>query len=216
MAISFNKQKGSAVKSSIDTFRFTDGDNVMRIVGDILARYVYWVEGENNKQIPVECLAFNRDTETFDNKEKDWVKAYYPDLKCGWSYATQCVLPDGRVQVVNLKKKLWEQVMVVAEDLGDPTDPETGWDICFKRVKTGPMAYNVEYTLQALKCQKSVRPLTEVELEGIKDLKSMDEVMPRPTPDSQKEFLDRIRDAAASVTEDGTDEEVIEDEFNIK
>ena len=38
MAISFNKQKGSAQKTSISTFQYKDGDNRMRICGDILAR----------------------------------------------------------------------------------------------------------------------------------------------------------------------------------
>ena len=46
MALSFNKQTGGAQKSSISTFQYKDGDNKMRIVGDILARYVYWIEGE--------------------------------------------------------------------------------------------------------------------------------------------------------------------------
>jgi len=43
--------------------------------------------------------------------------------------------------------------LTAAEDLGDPTDPETGWDVMFKRVKTGPLPYNVEYQLQVLKCK---------------------------------------------------------------
>ena len=72
MAISFNQQKGSAQKTSISTLQYRDGDNSMRIVGDILARYVYWVKGENDKNIPLECLSFDRNTETFNNKEKDW------------------------------------------------------------------------------------------------------------------------------------------------
>ena len=80
-----------------------------------------------------------------------------------------------------------EQIKVAAEDLGDPTDPEVGWDVYFKRVKTGPMAYNVEYQLQALKCKP--RALDESEMELIAELKSMDEVLPRPTPDAQKSFL---------------------------
>jgi hypothetical protein len=209
MAISFNKQKGSAIKSSIEAMKFTDGDNVMRIAGDILARYVYWVKGENGKNIPMECLAFNRDEERFDNKEKDWVQEYHPELKCSWSYATQRVLPDGSTEVVNLKKKLWEQIITAAEDLGDPTDPKLGWDIMFKRVKTGPLAYNVEYQLQALKCKP--RALTKVELDGISELKSMDEVMARPTPEAQKEFLERLRNGAAS----NTDDEALEDEFKV-
>ena len=207
MAIQFNQHKGSAQKTSIETFQYVDGDNKMRIVGDILARYVYWIQGENAKNIPLECLSFDRNTEKFNNLEKDWVREYYPDLKCGWSYATQCI-DNGTVKVVNLKKKLWEQIITAAEDLGDPTNVETGWDICFKRVKTGPLPYNVEYQLQALKCKP--RALTEEELEAISDLRSMDDVMPRPTPDAQKELLDKVRNLGAE-----TDDEALEQEVNV-
>ena len=199
MAIQFNQHKGSAQKTSIETFHYVDGDNKMRIVGDILARYVYWIQGENAKNIPLECLSFDRNTEKFNNLEKDWVREYYPDLKCGWSYATQCI-DNGTVKVVNLKKKLWEQIITAAEDLGDPTNVETGWDICFKRVKTGPLPYNVEYQLQALKCKP--RALTEEELEVISDLRSMDDVMPRPTPDAQKELLDKVRNLCAETDDE--------------
>ena len=199
MAISFNKQKGSAQKTSINSYQYRDGENQFRLVGDILARYVYWVKGENDKDIPLECLSFDRKEEIFNNKEKDWVREYYPDLKCGWSYATQCI-DNGAVKVVNLKKKLWEQIITAAEDLGDPTDPATGWDVKFKRVKTGPLPYNVEYQLQVLKCKN--RELSEEEMSFISELKSMDDVMTRPTPDAQKELLDRIRGTEANVDEE--------------
>lgn len=209
MALSFNQTKGEAQKSNIKSFQYKDGDNKIRLVGDVLARYVYWLKGENDKNIPFECLSFDRNEERFNNKEKDWIREYYPDLKCGWSYAMQCI-DDGQVKVINLKKKLWEQILTAAEDLGDPTDAESGWDICFKRVKTGPLPYNVEYQLQALKCKP--RPLSEEEISAIEGLKSMDDVMPRPTPDAQKELLDRIRDASS----DEVDEESLEAEFDIK
>ena len=207
MAISFNQQKGSAQKTSIKSFQYVNGDNKMRLCGDILARYVYWIKGQNDKNIPMECLSFDRNTESFNNKEKDWVREYYPDLKCGWSYATQCI-DNGEIKVVNLKKKLWEQIITAAEDLGDPTDPDTGWDICFKKVKTGPLPYNVEYQLQALKCKPS--SLSEDDKALLEDLKSMDDVMPRPTPDAQKELLDRIREASTTEVD-----ETLEAEFNI-
>jgi len=210
MALSFNKSKGGAQKSSINTFQYVDGDNSIRLVGDILARYVYWIEGENGKNIPFECLSFDRNEERFNNKEKDWVREFYPDLKCGWSYAMQCI-HNGELKVINLKKKLFEQILTAAEDLGDPTDPETGWDVKFKRVKTGPQVYNVEYQLQVLKCKP--RPLDDSEKEIVAGLKSMDDVMPRPTPDAQKELLDRLRDGAAEAN--NVDEDAIEEEFNI-
>ena len=46
----------------------------------------------------------------------------------------------------------------------------------------------------------------------IAELKSMDEVMPRPTPDAQKELLDRVRDNAGAANEI---DESIEEEFKI-
>tara|TARA_B110000211_G_C14064003_1_gene546886 strand:- start:147 stop:839 length:693 start_codon:yes stop_codon:yes gene_type:complete len=210
MALSFNQSKGAAQKSSINTYTYVDGDNSIRLVGDILARYVYWIEGKNGKNIPFECMSFDRNAERFTNKETDWVRKYYPDLKCGWSYAMQCI-HNGEVKVVNLKKKLFEQVMTAAEDLGDPTDTSTGWELKFKRVKTGPLAYNVEYQLQVLKCKP--RALDADELELVANLKSMDEVMPRPTPDAQKALLDDIREDSSSA--DNVDEEALEAEFKI-
>jgi len=207
MALTFGKSKGAAQKSSINSYTYRDGDNSLRLVGDILARYVYWIEGKNGKNIPFECLSFDRNEERFNNKEKDWVREYNPDLKCGWSYAMQCI-DNGEVKVINLKKKLFEQIMTAAEDLGDPTDPSTGWDVKFKRSKTGPLAYNVEYQLQVLKCK--TRALDDDEMVLFNALKSMDEVMPRPTPDAQKALLDEFR-------QNGADEidETLEDEFNV-
>ena len=38
----------------------------------------------------------------------------------------------------------------------------------------------------------------------------MDDVMPRPTPDAQKELLDRIRQESVSEID-----ETLEDEFNV-
>ena len=72
MALSFNKAAGGAKKSSITSYSYRDGDNEVRLVGDVLARYVYWLEGKNGKNIPFECLSFDRNEERFNNMEKDW------------------------------------------------------------------------------------------------------------------------------------------------
>ena len=171
------------------------------MVGDLLPRYVYWIKGENGKNIPMECLSFDRATETFNNQDKDYVRDFFPEIKCGWAYAIQCIDPkDGNVKVLNLKKKLMEQIMTAAEDLGDPTDPEKGWDVYFQRVKTGPMAFNVEYRLQALKCKN--RALTEAEQAKIAEIRSMDDVLPRPTSDAQLELLQRVTTPAGNETPD--------------
>jgi hypothetical protein len=210
MALTFGESKGAAQKPDIKTFKFSDGINKFRVVGDILPRYVYWIKGKNDKNIPFECLRFNRETEAFDNAEKDWVQEYYPDVNCSWAYATQCIA-NGELLVVNLKKKMWEQVILAAEDLGDPTDVEKGWDIVVKRERTGPLPFNVAYQLVATKCKE--RPLTEEERELIKDLKSMDEILSRPTPEAQKKLLDEIKNGKSESPEENQDDDAIEQEF---
>lgn len=190
MALKFNKTKGTAQKK-VDTYAYKDGSNTVRLIGDILPRYVYWLKGTNDKDIPVECLAFSREEEKFDNKEKDHVPDFFPELKCAWNYAVNCIDPtDGKVKVLNLKKKLFEQVISAAEDLGDPTDYENGWSLVFKKTKTGPLAYNVSYDLQVLKCVNT--PLTEAEIELANSAETIDQKYPRQTPDEVKALLVKI------------------------
>lgn len=213
MALSFKKTNGAAIKNSHEAYTYVDGENTVRLIGGILPRYIYWVKGTNDKQIPVECLAFDRELEKFNNMEVDHVPEYYPDLKCGWSYTINCLDPkDGKVKVLNLKKKLFGQVLSAAEDLGlDPTDPDEGFDIVFKRVKTGALAYNVEYTLSVLKLKK--RALTAAERAAADAAPTIDAKYPRPKPEEIKALLDKIArgtsDEAESDTGAGVDTESV-------
>jgi hypothetical protein len=201
MAIKFGNVTGKAKKANVDAYTYKEGNNVVRMVGEVLPRYCYWLTTADGKRVPLECLGFDRDKEQFTNIEKDWVRHYFPEEKCSWSYAVQCIDPeDGNVKVLNLKKKLFESILVAAEDLGDPTDVETGWDVCFKKQKTGPLPFNVEYTLQVLKCKP--RPLTDDEKAKVADITPIDDVISRPSPDTQKEFIE------TKVLGNGEEEEV--------
>ena len=209
MAISFKNTKGKAVKNTVESFEYKDGDNTVRIFGGVLPRYVYWLKGTNNKDIPVECLAFDREEERFNNKETDHVQSFFPEAKCSWSYSVSCIDPkDGKAKVLNLKKKLFEQIVTAAEDLGDPTDPDTGWDIVFKRVKTGPLPFNVEYQLKALACKP--RSLSDAEREIIAKEKAIDEKYQRPTEADVLKTLERItKGGDEETTETTTDKEAV-------
>ena len=210
MALAFSQTKGKAVKKSFDAFEYKDGENTVRIVGGVLPRYVYWLKGTNGKDIPVECLAFDREAEKFNNKEIDHVPEYFSDKKCSWSYSVNCIdLKDGKVKILNLKKKLFEQIVSAADDLGDPTDPDTGWDVVFKRVKTGPLPFNVEYTLSVLRCKK--RALTEAEKEAVAASESIDVKYPRQTPEEVKATLERILNGPGESTDPTTDPEAVSD-----
>ena len=210
MAISFKNTKGKAQSNKVESFEYKDGENTVRLIGGILPRYVYWLKGSNNKDIPVECLAFSRDKEKFDNLEKDHVQEFFPDAKCSWSYSINCIDPkDGKAKVLNLKKKLFEQIMTAAEDLGDPTDYDTGWDVVFKRVKTGPLAFNVEYQLQVLRCK--ARKLSEAE-RGIADAeKSIDEKYIRPTEAEVLALLEKITSGADDDNQTDAEKEAVKD-----
>lgn len=214
MALKFGETKGKAVKKSVEAYEYKDGENVVRLIGGVLPRYVYWLKGTNNKDIPIECLAFDRDKEKFTNVEVDHVPQYFPDKKCSWAYSINCIDPkDGKVKALNLKKKLFEQIISTAEDLGaDPTDYDTGFDIVFKRTKTGPLPFNVEYTLSVLKCK--VRSLTPEERALADSAEDIDSKFPRPTPEEVKAALEKIVAGANGDGEgdgEGVDREALKD-----
>lgn len=191
MAIAFGATKGKAQSKKVDAYEYKDGENVVRLVGGVLPRYVYWLKGTNGKDVPVECLAFDREEEKFANNEVDHVPEFFPDKKCSWAYSVNCIDPkDGKVKVLNLKKKLFEQILSAAEDLGDPTDFDSGWDVVFKRAKTGPLPFNVEYTLQVLRCKK--RSLSDDERAAAEAAEDIDTKYPRPSAADIKKLLEKI------------------------
>lgn len=215
MSLNFTTTKGKAQSKKVDAYEYKDGENTVRLIGGILPRYVYWLKGSNNKDIPVECLAFDRNAEKFNNLEVDHVTEFFPDKKCSWAYSINCIDPtDGKVKVLNLKKKLFEQILTAAEDLGDPTDYDNGWDCVFKKTKTGPLPFNVEYTLQVLRCKK--RALTEAEraaaVEAEKEPNDIDSKYPRPTPAEVKALLEKITSGVdADEEQTGAEKEAIKD-----
>ena len=191
MALSFNDTSGSAKSTKVDYFKFIDGDNEFRLVGPVLPRYVYWNTTPSGTPVALECLGFNRETESFDNKEKDWFDHYFPDIKCKWSYVVQGYDKDGKLKVISLRKKMFEAIKQnAAKHWGDPTHPDTGMSIIVTKVKTGPKAFNVEYTIDVLGCK--VLPLTEAQKTELKENPTIDELFPRQTPEEQKLNIERI------------------------
>ena len=88
-----------------------------------------------------------------------------------------------------------------------------GYTLVVEKKKTGNNRFNVEYTLDVLSTQKTQGPLTEEQLELISEMKTIDELVPRPSPDDQKAF---IENSWINVdNESNTDAEAI-DELNAK
>jgi hypothetical protein len=80
----------------------------------------------------------------------------------------------------------------------------------FKRQKTGPLPFNVEYTLSVLRCKK--RALTAAELAAVAESVTIDQKFIRATPEEVKATLERITTGAEEdAAPEGTDQEAIND-----
>ncbi len=206
MALKFGDATGGSSGKKVDAYQYRDGEQKVRLFGDIMPRYLFWVPNPKGtpKELPVEALQFQRDTEAWDNSKKEPVKEQYPDLKPKWSYSCLCLTPDGDVKAFNFKKTLFTQIKDAAESLGDPTDLKNGWWIVFKKKKTGPSPLNVEYHLDALKSQKEVGAVDASMVEKANDHMKIDEIYPRPTEE-------QVRQNLTNIMSSGNEEEVDEE-----
>ena len=191
MAKSFGDVNGTAKTTKIDYLKFEDGDNIFRMVGGVLPRYVYWHKTPKGTSIAIECLGFDRDSEEFKNLEKDWFQEYFPDIKCKWSYVVQAFDKDGNLKVVSLRKQMFESILANAKKhWGDVTDPDEGTELVVTKKKTGPQAFNVAYEIDVMSCKK--KPLTDEQKEKVANSPTIDELFPRQTSDEQKANIERI------------------------
>lgn len=211
MAIKFNQLQGKASKSGPDRFKYVDGLNQFRIVSPVIPQYKYWLTTKDGMAVPMDCLGFDREQEKFTNKEKDWVRHYFPDKKCSWAYASFVLdRGDGKLKLIDHKKKLFEQIILAAKRLGDPTDWDNGWDVVVERVRTGPKPYNVEYHLDQIGCSETKGALSDKEKEYLEEeMPNIEEFLKVPTPEEQKKFIEE-RILATDEDED-VDEEALEE-----
>lgn len=190
MALDLSKAKGKAQKGAA-AYEYKMGENKVRLVGGLLPKYVYWVKSQNGKDIPIECLGFDREKERFTNKETDLVPEHFPGAKCQWNYSMICIdRATNEPCVLHLKKKLLDQIMSAQEDLGPVTDPDKGWTVCFKKIKTGPLPINISYELSVLRCKTD--PLTEEDKEKLAEFGDIDSHFPRPTVEQVKILIDKV------------------------
>jgi hypothetical protein len=216
MALGFEDFNGSAKKSDITYMKLAEGDNTFRILPkSLLPSYTYWVKGASGKELPFESLQFDRATERFDNTRSCPVRDLglkdpkdNKDLKCSWSY--KCLVINkatGRVEVLQLKKGIIEEIKSVAGQLQvDPTSLETGIWFTVTRKKTGPSAFNVEYSVKQLMCKST--PLEPNFVELAEAAKSIDEMFPVETYDAQ---MARLR---KHLTASNTQEDAAQDDSN--
>lgn len=202
-----------------DIQRLKINDEVrIRIVGQVLPRYTYWVINNEGKRAPLECLSFDRENERWISKEGvDPVKEIDPDIlgengKYAFAYVTNVIdRADGKVKLFDLKSTIYKQILSLAKnpEYGNPADPVSGYDITIKKEKTGPLAMNVKYQCTP---GRNSTPLKESELEL--ELYDLNTIFKRPTYEDQKKWLfENTKYFAGDVPQDmnGTDSESMKD-----
>ena len=190
----FTDLQGKASKAGPERFKPQEGENRFRIIGSVVPGYKYWLKTKDGTSVPMDCLAFNRDTEQFDNKVRDVVREYFPEKKCSWAYQSFVIdRSDGKVKLFDHKKRLFEAILDASKKkLGDPTDPDAGWDIVFTKKKTGPQPFNVEYTLEHYELENSA--LSDEDLEKV--VQKAGALFEERKEKKQKEALEEIQKIA--------------------
>ena len=181
---------GSSQRKEIERLTLPIGDTKIRLIGDVMPRYCYWVVTTEGKKMPVECLSFSRETESFDNNAQDPFKEIDSSIfsdKPQFSYVCNVIdRADGQIKLFDLRATIYSQIVDYATnpDYGNPADPANGYDITVKKEKTGPLPQNVKYSIIPA---RNNAPLTDAEKEL--ELFDLSKIYKRQTYDEQKEWL---------------------------
>ena len=210
--VSWDKAKGNTGGNSqrreVERLSLQIGDTKVRLIGDVLPRYVYWITTNEGKKMPVECLRFSRATEQFDDSQPDPFKeldeAIFAD-KPQFAYVCNALdRSDGKIKLFDLRSTIYRQIVDYASnpEYGNPADDTSGYDITIKKEKTGPLPQNVKYT--CIPARASVALTAE---EKTLEKYDLDRIYKRQTYDEQKQWL--LQNTAYFVGEAG-DEAIVE------
>ena len=116
--VAWDKAKGkqnTGQRREIERMTMNIGDNKLRLIGDVLPRYCYWVTTTEGRKMPVECLEFSRETESFDNSAanpfKEIDEAVYSD-KPQFSYVCNVIdRSDGKIKLFDLRSTIYSQIV---------------------------------------------------------------------------------------------------------
>lgn len=205
------KSQGSSDRKEIQRITLGNGDNKIRLVGEVLPRYVYWLTTKDGKRMPVECLKFDRNTEQFSGTE-DPFDEVSPDVysdKPQFAYVCNVIdRNDNQIKLFDLKATIYRQIVDFAKDAeyGNPADEASGYDITIVKEKTGPLPQNVKYTVRPARASTS---LTDDEKSS--DLFDLDRIYKRPDYTEQKRWLLENTTLFSDDNDDSFSPESVED-----
>jgi len=118
--VSWDKAKGNAggggggQRREIERLTLPVGDTKIRLIGEVMPRYVYWVVTTEGKKMPVECLRFDRQKETFNESNKDPMteidEEIYAD-KPQFAYVCNVIdRADNKIKIFDLRSTIYKQL----------------------------------------------------------------------------------------------------------
>ena len=195
--------QGGGERREIQRLTLPIGETKVRLVGEVMPRYVYWITTTEGKRMPLECLRFVREEEKFVDTNEDPFKEVGADVfsdKPQFAYICNIIdRNDGQIKIFDLKSTIYRQIVDFASnpEYGNPAHPETGYDITIKKEKTGPLPQNVKYTCLPARASTA---LTEEEQKA--ELFDLGRIYKRQTYEEQKKWMLENTALFASTTGD--------------
>jgi len=130
----------------INLSKLQEGESIkIRLVGEVLPNYRYWVTTRDGKKKPKLTPFFNRETESISSEDP-----LLGNAQKEFFYVCNCLVRGNgspEMKILILKSTVYQYLYSLAldDEYGDPADPVTGYDIVITKERTGPKPMNVKY-----------------------------------------------------------------------
>ena len=206
----FLASKGEAQLNNLNYAKFGMGTTQIRLVGDLLPGYAYWLKNSLNKDRKFDNLAFNPATERWDSGQPDVVKEFgfternekgeTVPMKSKRNYQIQILnRASGKLEVMSLSKSMFDSIVAYCRDTGvtDVGSLELFIDKTGDQARWNSIRYNLNQvkTMQFNSQPAKVEEARAKDGELLKDLKDIKELFPRPTPEELRAQIQAFLEA---------------------
>ena len=206
----FLNTKGEAQLSNVSFAKFGMGSTQIRLIGDLLPGYAYWLKNSLNKDRKFDNLAFNPKTERWDSGEPDVVKEFgfternekgeTVPMKSKRNYQIQILnRSSGKLEVMSLSKGMFDSIVAYCRDTG-VTDVGS-LELFIEKTGDAARWNSIRYNLNQVKTmQFNNQPAKVAEArakddELLKDVKDIRELFPRPSAEELRTQIQTFLDA---------------------
>lgn len=215
----FLASKGEAQLNNLNYAKFGMGTTQIRLVGDLLPGYAYWLKNSLNKDRKFDNLAFNPATERWDSGQPDVVKEFgfterndkgeIVPMKSKRNYQIQILnRASGKLEVMSLSKSMFDSIVAYCRDTGvtDVGSLELFIDKTGDQARWNSIRYNLNQvkTMQFNSQPAKVEEARAKDGELLKDLKDIKELFPRPTPEELRAQIQAFLEAKPEADKNTT------------